>query len=46
MPKLRVMTVQRMKEVGLLGDGRGLYINISSPGAKSWIFWFSSAPTA
>jgi integrase len=38
MPKLTVLTVQRMKEVGLHSDGRGLYINVSSTGAKSWIF--------
>lgn len=36
--KLTLLKVQRATEPGKLGDGGGLYLQITSSGVKSWIF--------
>ena len=36
--KLKALTVQRATRRGYLGDGGGLYLQISRSGSKSWVF--------
>lgn len=36
--KLTALTVERAKTRGRLGDGGGLWLNVTSNGAKSWVF--------
>src|SRR4051794_34668355 len=36
--KLKALTVARMKQPGMYGDGGGLYLQVTSSGARSWIF--------
>jgi integrase len=38
--KLAALFVGRVKEPGMYADGGGLYLQVSSSGAKSWIFRF------
>jgi integrase len=38
--KLSALTVSRAKTRGYLGDGGGLYLQVSASGAKSWVFRF------
>src|SRR5262249_12481338 len=38
--RLTVLDVTRAKKRGYRGDGGGLYLQISSNGAKSWVFRF------
>jgi hypothetical protein len=38
--KLTALKVAREKRPGLYGDGGGLYLQITTPGSKSWIFRF------
>lgn len=38
MPKLTALKITRAQKPGLLGDGGGLYLQISATGSKSWIF--------
>lgn len=41
MGKLNTFTVQRAIKPGLIGDGNGLYLQVSVGGSKSWIFRFT-----
>src|SRR5579864_7075605 len=41
--KLNALAVERAKARGYLADGLGLYLQISSKGAKSWVFRFRDA---
>jgi integrase len=36
--KLKALNVERLKAVGMYGDGGGLYLQVTGAGAKSWIF--------
>ena len=36
--KLTALTATRVKQPGMYGDGGGLYLQVSSSGARSWIF--------
>jgi integrase len=36
--KLKALTVARVKEPGRYGDGGGLYLQVTSSGARSWLF--------
>ena len=36
--KLKALTVARVKKPGMYGDGGGLYLQVTSSGARSWIF--------
>jgi Arm domain-containing DNA-binding protein/integrase-like protein len=36
--KLKALTVARVKQPGMYGDGGGLYLQVTSSGARSWIF--------
>jgi len=38
--KLSALTVSRAKARGYLGDGGGLYLQVSASGSKSWVFRF------
>jgi integrase len=38
--KLSALTVTRAKTRGYLGDGGGLYLQVSASGSKSWVFRF------
>jgi integrase len=38
--KLSALTVSRAKTRGYLGDGGGLYLQVSASGSKSWVFRF------
>lgn len=38
--KLSALKVARLSKPGRYGDGKGLYLQISKPGVKSWIFRF------
>ena len=38
--KLSALAVSRAKARGYLGDGGGLYLQISAAGSKSWVFRF------
>jgi integrase len=38
--KLSALAVSRAKTRGYLGDGGGLYLQVSASGAKSWVFRF------
>ena len=38
--KLSALAVSRAKARGYLGDGGGLYLQVSTSGAKSWVFRF------
>jgi integrase len=38
--KLAALFVERHKKPGTYGDGGGLYLQVSSPTAKSWVFRF------
>jgi integrase len=38
--KLSTLAVSRAKTRGYLGDGGGLYLQVSASGAKSWVFRF------
>lgn len=38
--KLSALNVARIKQIGLHGDGGGLYLRVSKAEAKSWIFRF------
>jgi integrase len=39
--KLSALRVQKIKKPGYVGDGGGLFLQVSQSGAKSWIFAFS-----
>jgi integrase len=39
--RLTMLAVQHAKKPGMLADGDGLYLQVSSVGARSWIFRFS-----
>lgn len=39
--KLKALTVSRLKKPGMYPDGRGLYLQISSAGAKSWVYRYT-----
>jgi Arm DNA-binding domain len=41
--RLTALAVSRAKTRGYLADGGGLYLQISSSGAKSWVFRFKRA---
>jgi integrase len=38
MPKLTALSISKLKNRGLYGDGDGLYLQITARGSKSWIF--------
>jgi integrase len=38
MGKLTALKVERAKKAGMYGDGDGLYLQVSGPDARSWIF--------
>lgn len=40
--RLTVRTVSTLKRAGFHADGRGLYLQVSGTGAKSWVFRFNS----
>src|SRR5262249_30538767 len=46
--KLKALTVTRTKEAGRYGDGGGLYLQVTTPTARSWIFryWIGDRDTA
>jgi integrase len=46
--KLKALNVARTKNPGMYGDGGGLYLQVTSAGAKSWIFryWASERDAA
>ena len=39
--RLSALTVSRLKEPGMYADGDGLYLQITGPHAKSWVFRYS-----
>lgn len=43
--KLSALAVARTTKPGYLGDGGGLYLQVTASGAKSWIFRFKSPVT-
>ncbi len=44
--KLTTLKVSRVSDVGIYGDGGGLYLQVTSSSAKSWIFRYSRAGRA
>ena len=38
--KLKALNVARTKQPGMYGDGGGLWLQVTSSGARSWIFRF------
>jgi hypothetical protein len=36
--KLKALTVARVKQPGMNGDGGGLWLQVTGAGARSWIF--------
>ncbi len=46
--KLKALTVARVKQPGMYGDGGGLWLQVTSAGARSWIFryWASERDPA
>jgi integrase len=36
--KLKALTVARVKQAGMYGDGGGLYLQVTNSGSRSWIF--------
>jgi len=45
--RLKPLQVQKLKKPGMYADGGGLYLQITSPDAKSWLFRYRVAdPTA
>jgi hypothetical protein len=36
--KLKALTVARIKQPGMYGDGGGLWLQVTNAGARSWIF--------
>src|SRR5262249_27874254 len=41
--KLKALTVARVKQPGMYGDGGGLWLQVTSANARSWIFRYWSA---
>jgi hypothetical protein len=41
--KLKALNVARVKQPGMYGDGGGLWLQVTSAGARSWIFRYWSA---
>jgi integrase len=39
--RLSALKVSRLKEPGMYADGNGLYLQVTGPGAKSWVFRYS-----
>jgi integrase len=46
--KLKALTVARIKQPGMYGDGGGLWLQVTNAGARSWIFrfWIQDRDTA
>jgi hypothetical protein len=46
--KLKALTVARVKQLGMYGDGGGLWLQVTGAGARSWIFryWASERDPA
>ena len=40
---LSALSISRRKKPGYLGDGGGLYLQVTEAGSKSWIFRYSMA---